>query len=201
MWRSFFELLKLKKQERLPPFARKISPPGYWKDRALGRRMLIVIIRSDRYYVEKIEDDWGYIVLKDISMRIKYYGKVLWGGGQWDLEIIYRDCGLIANIPVEVKAKPPRWNKRGYVEGVRSIKRGGGIVEGNPESIKQKDPRGGQKAFIDVGFNKLFAISMTNNLGILVKGGVVKSEHFYWKREKAILQSLRDILRNLGLDT
>jgi len=22
---------------------------------------------------------------------------------------------------------------------------------------------------------------MTNNLGILVKGGVVKSEHFYWK--------------------
>jgi len=42
---------------------------------------------------------------------------------------------------------------------------------------------------------------MTNNLGILVKGGVVKSEHFYWKREKAILQSLRDILRNLGLDT
>jgi len=28
VWRSFFELLKLKKQERLPPFARKISPPG-----------------------------------------------------------------------------------------------------------------------------------------------------------------------------
>jgi len=64
-------------------------------ERALGRR-LIVIIRSDRYYVEKVEDYWGYIVLKDISMRIKYCGKLLGSGGQGDLEIIYRDGGWVA---------------------------------------------------------------------------------------------------------
>ncbi len=43
----YFELLKLKKHGRLPTFINKISPPGYWRDRALGRR-LIVIIRSDK---------------------------------------------------------------------------------------------------------------------------------------------------------
>jgi putative transposase len=55
--------VRLKKQGRLPPFTRKISPPGYWKDRLLGKRRLIVIIRSDRYYIEKMGGDWGYIVL------------------------------------------------------------------------------------------------------------------------------------------
>ncbi len=67
-WRSYFELLKLKKHGRLLPFIKKISPPGYWRDRALGRR-LIVIIRSDRYYVERVGDDWGYIVLKETLIR------------------------------------------------------------------------------------------------------------------------------------
>ncbi len=56
-WRSFFKLLKLKKQGKLPPHIRKVSPPGYWKDRALGKRRLITIIRSDRYYVEKVGED------------------------------------------------------------------------------------------------------------------------------------------------
>ena len=65
-------------------------------ERALGRRMLIVIIRSNRYYVEKVEDYWGYIVLKDFNKRIKYCGKLLGSGGQIDLEIIYRDGGWVA---------------------------------------------------------------------------------------------------------
>ncbi len=56
-------------------------PLRYWKDRALGRR-LIVIIRSDRYYIKKVGDNWGYIVLKDFDKRIRYYGKILWNGRQ-----------------------------------------------------------------------------------------------------------------------
>jgi len=190
-WRSFFELLELKKQGKLPPHIRKVSPPGYWKDRALGKRKLIIIIRSDRYYIEKVDDDWGYIVLKDFSKRIRYYGKILWSGRQGDLEIIYRDGRWAANIPVEVGARPPKSNRRGYVEGARRIKRRGRIVERNPESIKQKDPKGSHKAFIDMGVNNLFAIAISNGIGILVKGGVIKSEHFYWKSEKATLQETR----------
>jgi putative transposase len=31
-WNAFFELLDLRKQRRLPPHIRKLSPPGYWKD-------------------------------------------------------------------------------------------------------------------------------------------------------------------------
>jgi len=56
-----------------------------------------------------------------------------------------------SNIPVEVGAKPSKSNKRGYVEGVRSIKRNGGVVERNPGRIRQRDPWGGHKGFIDVG--------------------------------------------------
>ncbi|MGC9149393.1 MAG: hypothetical protein ACP5GI_08165 [Sulfolobales archaeon] len=150
-WRSFFKLLKLKKQGKLPPHIRKVSPPGYWKNRALGKRRLIILIRSDRYYVEKIREDWGYIVLKDFNKSIRYYGKILWSGKQGDLEIIYRGGRWVANIPVEVGVRPPKWNWRGYVEGARRIKKNGGIVERNPESIRQKDPRDSHKAFIDMG--------------------------------------------------
>jgi len=84
-------------------------------------------------------------------MRIKYCGKLLGSGGQIDLEIIYRDGGWVANILVEVGAKPSKSNRRGYVEGVRSIKRNGGVVERNPGRIRQRDPWGGHKGFIDVG--------------------------------------------------
>lgn len=37
-WKSFFELLKLKKQGKLPPHIRKVSPPGYRKDRFTGKK-------------------------------------------------------------------------------------------------------------------------------------------------------------------
>ncbi|MCC6033561.1 MAG: transposase, partial [Desulfurococcaceae archaeon] len=30
-WNSFFELLKLKKENKLPPFITKVNPPGYKK--------------------------------------------------------------------------------------------------------------------------------------------------------------------------
>ncbi|MEX2738123.1 MAG: RNA-guided endonuclease TnpB family protein, partial [Candidatus Wukongarchaeota archaeon] len=32
-WKSFFALLRLKKEGKLPRQIRKVSPPGYWKDR------------------------------------------------------------------------------------------------------------------------------------------------------------------------
>ena len=36
-WGSFFSLLKLKKEGKLPPHMKRISPPKYWKDRETKR--------------------------------------------------------------------------------------------------------------------------------------------------------------------
>jgi DNA-directed RNA polymerase subunit N (RpoN/RPB10) len=33
---------------------------------------------------------------------------------------------------------------------------------------------------------------------LLVKGGKIKSEYYWWKREIATYQSIRDVLRRLG---
>jgi len=35
-WNSFFSLLRLRREGELPPFMRRVSPPGYWKDEATG---------------------------------------------------------------------------------------------------------------------------------------------------------------------
>ncbi|WP_202904394.1 transposase, partial [Caldivirga sp. MU80] len=51
-WNSFFKLSRLYKQGKLPKFMGKPSPPGFWKDRLLGRRELRILVRNDRYYLE-----------------------------------------------------------------------------------------------------------------------------------------------------
>jgi hypothetical protein len=45
--RSFFRLLKLKREGRLPPFMTRISAPGYRKKRK--SRTLWTIVRKDQY--------------------------------------------------------------------------------------------------------------------------------------------------------
>jgi hypothetical protein len=79
-WNAFFELLKLGKQGKLPPFVKKLSPPGYWKDRETGEKEIHILIRNDRYYLEPISEDKGYIVLEDLDLRIRYAGRIRWEG-------------------------------------------------------------------------------------------------------------------------
>ena len=81
-WNAFFELLKHKKQEksRLPPHIKKVSPPGYWKDRETGEKSIHILIRNDRYYLEPISEGEGYIVLEDFDLRIRYAGRIRWEG-------------------------------------------------------------------------------------------------------------------------
>jgi len=54
-WRSFFSLLKLKGEGKLPPHIHNISPPRYWKDRKTAKRRLMTVIRNDIYKVEEEE--------------------------------------------------------------------------------------------------------------------------------------------------
>jgi putative transposase len=101
-WSTFFKQLDLKKQGRLPPHIRKVSPPGYWKDRLTGEKEIHILIRNDRYYLEPISEDEGYIVLEDFDLRIRYTGRIRWEGKQGRLEIIYEAGRWQAYIPIEV---------------------------------------------------------------------------------------------------
>jgi putative transposase len=49
-----------------------------------------------------------------------------------------------------------------------------------------------------MGLNSLFAVVTTDGSALLVKGGSIKSEHYWWKREIATYQAIRDLPRNAG---
>ena len=188
-WKSYFELLRLHRQGRLPKFMGKPSPPGFWKDRLLGRRTLRILVRNDRYYLEPINNGEGYLVLKDWGLRIKYAGRIKWGGKQGTLVIKLEGSRWFAYVPITVGEKPAKSNPKGYVRGVY-------------EKIQIEKPKGSSKAFIDVGLNNLFAVVFNHSdVAILIKGSTIKSEYYYWKREVKTYQSVRDWLRNHGFES
>ncbi len=188
MWNSFFKLSRLYKQCKLPKFMGKPSPPGFWKDRLLGKRALRILVRNDRYYIEPINGGEGYLVLKDWNLRIKYAGRVKWAGKQGMLVIKLEDNRWFAYVPITVGEKPAKSNPRGYVRGVY-------------EKIQIEKPKGGNKAFIDVGLNNLFAVVFNHSdVAILIKGSGIKAEYYWWKREIGTYQSVRDWLRNRGFN-
>jgi len=90
-WKSYFETLRLYKQGKLPKFMNKPSPPGFWKDRLLGKRTLRILVRNDRYYLEPISGGEGYVILKDWGLKIKYAGRIKWAGKQGMLTIKLED--------------------------------------------------------------------------------------------------------------
>ena len=160
------------------------------------------MIRNDRYYLEPISKNEGYIVLEDFDLRIRYVGRIRWEGKQGRLEIIYVNGRWFALVPIEVGVDPPKSNLKGYVkpiyddEGKKKKQR---IT--NLKSIGQRDPIGDREAFIDIGLNNLFAVVVSDGSALLVKGGSIESEYYWWKREIATYQSIRDMLRRLGVST
>jgi len=189
MWNSFFKLSRLYKQGKLPRFYGKPSPPGFWKDRLLGKRRLIILVRNDRYYIEPVNGGEGYLVLKDWQLRIRYAGRVKWAGKQGMLVIKLEDNRWFAYVPIAVSEKPAKTNPKGYVRGVY-------------ERIRIEEPKGSNKAFIDVGLNNLFAVVFNHSdVAILIKGSTIKSEYYYWKRETKTYQAIRDWLKNHGFES
>ena len=88
-WRSFFALLKLLRQDKLPSNIRKVSPPRYWKDRLLNKRKLITVIRNDCYRIEEARGKRYLVLPKGLKIRIT--GEIKWRGKQGRLEIHYDD--------------------------------------------------------------------------------------------------------------
>jgi len=101
-WMSYFKLKEMYEQGKLPPFMGKPSPPGFWKDRLLGKRELRILVRNDRYYLEPTNGGEGYIVLKDWGLKIKYAGRVKWSGKQGMLMIKLEGNRWFAYVPITV---------------------------------------------------------------------------------------------------
>jgi putative transposase len=101
-------------------------------------------------------------------------------------------------VPIEVGVEPPKSNGRGYVKSNYRDKKGG-IV--NPKLSSREIPIGDKQAFINMGLNNLFATVITDGSALLVKGGSIKSEYYWWKREIATYQAIRDLLRNAEFST
>ena len=72
-WKSFFGLLELRREGRLPPFMRKVSPPGYKKKNK--SRTLWTAIRKDQY-----EMDGDRIILQGLGaigwIEVRFKGPV-----------------------------------------------------------------------------------------------------------------------------
>ena len=161
------------------------------------------MIRNDRYYLEPISKNEGYIVLEDFDLRIRYVGRIRWEGKQGRLEIIYVNGRWFAHIPIEVGVEPPKSNPKGYIKPLYDDDEGKKKKQRitNPKSTRQRDPIGDREAFIGMGLNNLFAVVTSDVSALLIKGETIKSEYYWWKREIATYQAIIDLLRNAGLPT
>ena len=174
-WRSFFKLLKLKKEGRLPPFVTRVSPPGYKKKN--NKRALWTVLRKDQY---KLEGD--RIVLKGLGaigrIEARYKGLIHLRGKQGRLEIHYDSDRKrwYAHISFEVSEKAVR-----------------GVWFNVP-----KTPKGSLTAGIDIGINNLMAVYVENGLAKLVNGRPLKAISHYWRMRIAKYQST---LNRYGLKT
>ena len=166
-WRSFFKLLKLKKEGRLPPFIARVNPPGYRK--SSGRRTLWTVLRNDQYSIEG-----DRLVLKGLGVIgrvvVRYKGLIHLRGKQGRLEIHHNPDRRkwYAHISFEVSEKAVR-----------------GVFTKTP-----RQPRGRLVAGVDIGINNLMAIYVEDGSTLLVNGRPLKSISHYWRGKIAEYQSM-----------
>jgi len=174
-WRSFFELLELKREGRLPPFMKKVRPPGYKKKRK--SRALWVVLRKDQC---EVSDD--KIILKYLGtigkIEVKYRGIIHLRGDRGELMIRY-------------DADRNRW----YAS--ISFKVSEKMVKGEWMRVPLQ-PKGNLTAGVDIGVNNLMAIYVENGLTKLVNGRPLKAISHYWRGRIAEYQSM---LNKYGLKT
>ena len=175
-WRSFFGLLKLKKEGRLPPFMRKIRPPGLGKKN--GSRTLWTAVRKDQY---KMDSD--RIVLQGLGavgwIEVRYKGLIYLRGERGELRIRYDD------------------DRKKWYASITFSKISEKMVRGEWRRVPQQ-PKGNLTAGIDVGINNLMAIYVENGLTKLVNGRPLKAISHYWRGRIAEYQSTLD---KYGLET
>ncbi|MEM4581218.1 MAG: transposase, partial [Candidatus Korarchaeum sp.] len=172
-WRSFFSLLKARKKGKLPPFIKKVNPPGYRKKG--GSRVLWCVLRNDQYRF-----NGEYIVLKGLGMiggiRVRYIGRVNVRGKQGRAMIRYDERKWYIHVTFKVSEKlvKEKWVK------------------------VPMNPLGGKVTGTDIGINNLLAVYVEDCSALLVSGRPLKSISFYWRKKIADYQST---LNKYGLKT
>ncbi|GAB6136486.1 RNA-guided endonuclease InsQ/TnpB family protein [Thermococcus prieurii] len=164
-WRSFFSLLRKKRNGELPSWL-KPKPPNYLKED--GRRKPLIVLRKDQYKIEG-----NKLILKGLGkfkrLEIQFKGRIHLNGKQGRLEIIYdsvkRKWYGHVSLTVEEKLEGGEWVKL------------------------PRTPRGHLSAGIDLGVNNLLAVYVENGESFLVNGRPLKSIDFYWRRKIAEYQS------------
>ncbi|WP_456453951.1 RNA-guided endonuclease InsQ/TnpB family protein, partial [Thermococcus sp.] len=164
-WRSFFSLLKKKRDDKLPSWL-KPKPPNYLKED--GRRRPLIVLRNDQYKI-----DGNKLILKGLGkfkrLEIQFKGRIHLKGKQGRSEITYdpvkRKWYAHINITVEEK------------------------LEGGEWVSVPRQPKGSLFAGIDLGVNNLMAVYVENGQSFLVNGRPLKSIDFYWQKRIADYQS------------
>ena len=160
-WRSFFSLLRSKRNGELPKWMRP-KPPEYIKDAH------IIIMRNTQYRIEG-----NKLILMGLGkfkrLEVQFKGRTHLKGKQGRLEITYD----------EVKRK---WYA--HISVTVEEKLGGGNWVKVP-----KTPKGSLSAGIDLGVNNLMAVYVENGESFLVNGRPLKSIAFYWQKRIAEYQS------------
>ncbi|WP_240703284.1 RNA-guided endonuclease InsQ/TnpB family protein [Thermococcus indicus] len=164
-WRSFFSLLRKKRNGELPDWL-KPKPPNYLKEDR--KRKLVIVLRNDQYKI-----DGNKLILKGLGkfgrLEIQFKGRIHLKGKQGRLEITYdsikRKWYAHLSLAVEEKLEGEEWIKL------------------------PRTPRGNLSAGIDLGVNNLMAVYVENGKSLLVNGRPVKSIDFYWRKKIAEYQS------------
>jgi putative transposase len=96
-WRSFWALMRLRKQGQLPSHIKKVSPPKYWKHNGI-RDTKGFYIRNDGWSMDE------KTVSISRALKISYNCGELWVGKQGRLEVVKDRLNekWYAHIPVEV---------------------------------------------------------------------------------------------------
>ncbi|KUH34733.1 transposase [Thermococcus celericrescens] len=161
-WRSFFSLIRNKRNGELPNWF-KPKPPNYLREGGL------IVLRDDQYTIEG-----NRLILKGLGkfkrLEVQFKGRIHLKGKQGRLEITYdpvkRKWYAHVSISVEKKLQGGEW-----VEVPRR-------------------PLGNLSAGIDLGVNNLMAVYVENGESFLVNGRSLKSIAFYWQKRIADYQSL-----------
>ena len=179
-WRSFFQLLKARKQGKLPKWL-KVNPPGYSKK---GKKRVPFIRLKARQW--KLKDD-STIIIKGVpalgrraELRIK--GRIHWDGERGELMLRY-------------DTDRKKWYAHLQLYGQKRLYRDGW------KTVPLPSPGIGI-AGVDLGINNLFAVYAIQpdgkHVSALFNGRPLKAIWGYWKLRIAKYQST---LNKYGLKT
>ena len=157
-WRSFFSLLRSKRNGELPEWL-KPKPPNYLKGD--GKRKPLIVLRRDQYKIKG-----NKLILKGLGkfkrLEVPFKGRIHLRGKQGRLEITYDPVKRkwYAHVSITVEEK---------------------LINGEWVKIPRQ-PLGNLSAGIDLGVNNLMAVYVENGESFLVNGRPLKAIDFYFRK-------------------